>query len=54
MLGSVGDGGAVADVVVVDVVVAGIVTGVDEAMALAEEVIGADEVVEVVGPSTQM
>jgi len=45
----VGNGGAFA-VAIVDVVVAGIVTGVDELMALVEEVTGANEVVELVGP----
>lgn len=54
MLGSVGDGGAIVDVVIVDVVVAGIVTATDELIALVEEVTGADEVVELVGPCTQM
>ena len=54
MLGSVGDGGAIADVDVVEVVVARIVMGIDELIALAEEVTGADEVVEFVGPWTQM
>jgi hypothetical protein len=54
VLGSVGDGGAIADVDVVVVVVAGIVMGIDELIALAEEVTGADEVVELVGPWTQM
>jgi hypothetical protein len=54
VLGSVGDGAAVADVVEVGVDVTGIVTGADELIALAEAVTEADEVVEVVGPWTQM
>lgn len=54
VLGSVGDGAAVADVVEVGVDVTGVVIGADELIALAEVVTEADEVVEVVGPWTQM
>lgn len=54
VLGSVGEGGAVEDVVGVGVVLVGIVRGVDELAAIAEEVTKADEEVELVGPWTQM